>query len=155
MRPDFGAIPMLVVYAVVCAVLAGWGFIFLHEIGHRDRMPAFFQKWAGFEIIIPLLIGCMVFTFVFPILFFLDYAEHSFGWAEGGLALAVAAAGVLGVWGFLTLQRRRDPVAGTQDDGKPRVVASNPAAPQQGNPGPEPRPLKPAGGARGRPRKAA
>ena len=128
MQPAFGALQMLIVFAVVCAALVACGFVWLYEIGHRETLPAFFNTWGGFEILIPILIAGMVFTIMFPTLFFLHHLQHTFGWTEAGLSLGTATP--------------------------PQIVVSNPPGIPDG-PTPDPRPQRPSGASGRRLRKAA
>mgnify|MGYP003648136502 CR=1 FL=1 len=145
MQPAFGALQMLIVFAVVCAALVACGFVWLYEIGHRETLPAFFNTWGGFEILIPILIAGMVFTIMFPTLFFLHHLQHTFGWTEAGLSLGTAVGGVLGVWAIRAVQPRGVP---------PQIVVSNPPGIPDG-PTPDPRPQRPSGASGRRLRKAA
>jgi hypothetical protein len=154
-QPSIGVFYMLIVFAVVGAAVAACGFVTLYEYGHRETMPAFFESWGGFELLIPILIACMVLSLLFPFLFFNDYAAQSFGVTEGVLSGLAAAAGVLGVAGIRALIRRRAAALRQRAGDAFRVVsgAEHPSARTLDDP--DPRPLRPAGTRGRRLRKAA
>lgn len=153
----FGEIQMLIVYAVVSAAVAACLFVALYEVGHREVMPVWADKYGGFEFVIPVIIAGIVFSFLFPILFVLDFAHSSFGVADAIVSLAVAVIGIFGVTIQIARMRKRAasvvPLSATDIAGGDAGIVAPPS--NENAPRHDPRPQRPTGTSGRRARKAA
>lgn len=120
---------MLIPIGLACGAVSAWLYIVLYDIGHRDEQPGWLEQWGAFELLTTLLVGTLVFAFLLPLLFVLEFETQTFGLNETVLSIAVVAVGVAGVIAILAAQRRRAAHRAHRKALEPRIVLSNPTPP--------------------------